>query len=75
MTHETPGDAVAALEDLRDAVRNVMTLADTAAGPNVMRDLAHRFDADLHDAMDRADKVLDGIVAAAEDAALNAEEE
>jgi hypothetical protein len=40
-----------------------------------MRDLAHRFDADLHDAMDRADKVLDGIVAAAEDAALNAEEE
>jgi len=77
MTHATPGDAVTALEDLRDAVRNVITLeaAQGTYSAAVLRELTTRFDGDLADALARADKVLDGLIAASEDAALNEEEE
>ena len=73
--HPTPGDAINALEDLRDAVRNMLSL-DTMQGVtlNVLREMTTRFDTDLADALDRADKVLDGLVQAAEDAALAAED-
>lgn len=77
MTHATPGDAVKALEDLRDAVRNVITLeaAQGTYSAAVLRELTARFDGDLADALDRADNVLDGLIAASEEAALNEEEE
>jgi hypothetical protein len=72
----TPHDAVTALEDLRDAARNVLSLdgmngMSTAA----MRDLTTRFDGDLADALARADKVLDGLIEADELAAEDEEEE
>jgi hypothetical protein len=72
----TPADAVAALEDLRDAVRNVLSL-DTMSGvgANALRELTTRFDGDLADALSRADKVLDGLIEANELAAAEAEEE
>lgn len=67
--HATPADAVAALEDLRDAVRNVLSL-DTMGGfdPALIKEMTARFDTDLAEALNRADKVLDGLVQAAEDA-------
>jgi hypothetical protein len=72
----TPADAVAALEDLRDAVRNVLSL-DTMSGvgANALREITARFDGDLADALSRADKVLDGLIEANELAAAEAEEE
>jgi hypothetical protein len=73
-TYATPGDAIAALEDLRDAIRNVLSLDVLAAGPQAMRELTTRFDTDLAEALTRADAVLDGLVQAAEDAALAAED-
>jgi hypothetical protein len=75
MTHATPADAVAALEDLRDAVRNALSL-DTmkGIGPDIARELTARFDTDLADALTRADRVLDGLVQAAEDAVLASED-
>lgn len=72
--HTTPGDAITALEDLRDAVRNVLSLDTLRASPELTREMTSRFDADLADALDRADKVLDGLVQAAEDAALAADD-
>jgi hypothetical protein len=73
--HATPADAVAALEDLRDAIRNVLSLDTLRAGPETTREMTSRFDADLADALTRADKVLDGLVQAAEDAEEDPEEE
>ena len=71
--HATPADAVAALEDLRDAIRNVLSLDTLHAGPEVTREMTARFDDDLAEALTRADKVLDGLVQAAEDAEDNEE--
>lgn len=74
--HTTPGDAITALEDLRDAVRNVLSLEATQGtySSSLLREMTTRFDTDLADALDRADKVLDGLVQAAEDAALAADD-
>ena len=71
--HATPADAVAALEDLRDAIRNVLSLDTLRAGPEATREMTARFDDDLAEALTRADKVLDGLVQAAEDAEDNEE--
>lgn len=75
MTH-TSHDAVAALEDLRDAIRNVLSLdtPQTYTGA-ALREMTTRFDGDLADALARADKVLEGLIEAAELAADEEEEE
>ena len=72
----TPHDAVTALEDLRDAIRNVLSLDTPHAYTGaVLRDLTTRFDGDLADALSRADAVLDGLIEADELAAAEEEEE
>jgi len=72
MTH-TSHDAAAALEDLRDAIRNVLSLEQSSTfSAAVLHDLTTRFDGDLADALARADKVMEALAEASE---LSDEEE
>ena len=64
-----------ALEDLRDAVRNTLSLNDLPPMSDAARRaLVARFDGDLADALRAADKALDDAVEAAETAAFDAED-